>query len=273
MLPKTTTEDFIRKAVELHGDSYSYAHVTYVGNKVPVTIKCNTCGYVFHQQPYEHIGKPRSGCNECANKLRGKRRMTQDEFIAKGRTLHGDDLDYSLVEYVDYNTKVQLRCVRHDFVYEMSPKKHMQRRGCKKCSNGYSQLAIDWLEFKAKIDETDICHHLNRGEYHIQGVGRVDGFSIGKNKVYEFHGSLYHGNPAIYDGAQVMFSNGKLACELYFKTVERELKVKQLGFDYEEIWDTEWKRMKRSAKIIQHAWRQHKKGQKFTKLSRYRGRM
>ena len=75
----------------------------------------------------------------------------------------------------------------------------------------------------------------------------------------------------MYKGSDICHVNGKLMCELYFKTVERELRIKQKGYDYEEIWDIEWSKQIRSAKIIQHAWRCYRAGRRFKKLKRYAG--
>ena len=60
-------------------------------------------------------------------------------------------------------------------------------------------------------------------------------------------------------------------CELYFRTVERELRIKELGYEYEEIWDIDWCKQTRSAKIIQYAWKCYKAGRRFKKLKRYPG--
>lgn len=38
MSKKVTTEDFIRRAKEVHGDKYDYSKVNYVNGKAKVTI-------------------------------------------------------------------------------------------------------------------------------------------------------------------------------------------------------------------------------------------
>ncbi|MBO6243944.1 MAG: hypothetical protein J6O41_05200, partial [Clostridia bacterium] len=42
------------------------------------------------------------------------RRLTQEEFIAKAREIHGDKYDYSKVEYVNNSTKVCIVCHEKD---------------------------------------------------------------------------------------------------------------------------------------------------------------
>lgn len=62
---KHTEESFVEKAREIHGDSYDYSKVVYVGNKSKVTIVCPTHGE-FSQTPHMHISKKRQGCPSCS---------------------------------------------------------------------------------------------------------------------------------------------------------------------------------------------------------------
>ena len=60
---KLTTEEFIKKSREVHGDKYDYSKVEYVNNKNKVIIICPEHGE-FPQYPVNHIrGK---GCPKCA---------------------------------------------------------------------------------------------------------------------------------------------------------------------------------------------------------------
>lgn len=57
------TEEFIRRAHQVHGDRYGYDKVTYVNNSTPVIITCPIHGD-FYQRPNNHLlGK---GCQECS---------------------------------------------------------------------------------------------------------------------------------------------------------------------------------------------------------------
>lgn len=270
MVRASTTKEFVEKATAIHGDKYSYADALYSGWYSLVTIFCTLCQTTFQQKAGNHLSG--GGCQKCAARGHPKC-LTQQEFILRARKRHGNDFDYDLVDYINQKTPVRIRCIRHDVVFQQAPCKHMEGRGCPACSRGYSYHAIDWLDFKAAEDSTYIQHQLNGGEVMIPGVGKVDGFSVEHNKVYEFHGSLYHGNPTMYSGSTVSKINKKrLNCELYFKTVEREFKLSRLGYAYEEIWDLNWGRILRAVKIIQFAYRCHQQGKPFRKRSRYPGK-
>lgn len=60
---RINTEDFIKKAREVHGTKYTYDKVEYVNAKTPVTITCKKHGD-FSQTPSNHILG--CGCSKCA---------------------------------------------------------------------------------------------------------------------------------------------------------------------------------------------------------------
>ena len=65
MSRKVTTEEFIIKAKNVHGDRYDYSLVSYRRAHDCVTLKCNKCGYLFPITPSDHLkGKGCPRCNE-----------------------------------------------------------------------------------------------------------------------------------------------------------------------------------------------------------------
>lgn len=61
------------------------------------------------------------------------KRLTQGEFVAKAREMHGDKYDYSQTVYVSAHEKVLIRCKRHDWVFPQSANSHMRGCGCPRC--------------------------------------------------------------------------------------------------------------------------------------------
>ena len=129
-MAKLTTEEFIKKAREVHGDKYDYSKVEYVDSKTKVCIICKEHGE-FWQQPNNHLHG--IGCSQCGLEMRRKKHThTFDDFLTKAKSIHGDKYDYSKVDYVNKRTKVCIVCPSHgDFC--QSPKKHLAGQGCKKC--------------------------------------------------------------------------------------------------------------------------------------------
>jgi hypothetical protein len=70
-----TTESFIKKAKEVHGETYDYSKVNYKNNREKVIIICPIHGE-FLQKPLDHIHG--SGCPEC-----GKHLDKSEKFVLK----------------------------------------------------------------------------------------------------------------------------------------------------------------------------------------------
>ena len=140
-MAKLSTEEFIKKAREVHGDKYDYSKVVYVKSKTKVTIICPKHGE-FLQTPQKHLygqGCPICGC---------KSGLTTEEFIKKARAVHGDRYDYSKVEYVNAQTPVVIICPKHG-EFLQNPSSHTDGRGCKKCATEITAAKLKyWTEAK-----------------------------------------------------------------------------------------------------------------------------
>ena len=67
---KLSREEFIKRAIFIHGTKYVYDNFMYENYISPSTIKCNDCGSIFLQSPGNHlVGK---GCSGCINKTETK---------------------------------------------------------------------------------------------------------------------------------------------------------------------------------------------------------
>ena len=102
-----TKEDFISKAISVHGDKYDYSKVDYVDCFTEVTIICPVHGE-FQQSPHIHLQG--AGCKKCSNY---NNRYTTETFIEAAREIHGDKYDYSKVEYINSTTEVTIICPIH----------------------------------------------------------------------------------------------------------------------------------------------------------------
>lgn len=72
MSQKLTTEEFIKKAREVHGDRYDYSKVEYVNSKEKVTIICPEHGE-FMQVPSMHLRG--HGCAKCSTERNTEKLM------------------------------------------------------------------------------------------------------------------------------------------------------------------------------------------------------
>ncbi|RME07993.1 MAG: hypothetical protein D6816_06025 [Bacteroidetes bacterium] len=134
MSKRLTTSEFIEKARSIHGDKYDYSKVTYHNAITKVEIVCPEHGS-FMQKPNNHLTG--GGCPRCARQRNGAARTyTNETFIDKANTVHGDKYDYSRVHYRNSTTKVEIVCPEHGS-FMQAPSSHLQGNGCPKCAYEY----------------------------------------------------------------------------------------------------------------------------------------
>ena len=152
---RLTTEEFIRRAKEVHGNRYDYSKVKYVNTRRKVCIICPKHGE-FWQIPLHHLKG--SGCPNCAGKIR----LTTEEFIRKAKEVHGDRYDYSKVEYINALKKVCIICPKHGEFWQTASE-HLRGQGCPKCAHEkqISSSTITTEEFIRKAKEV----HGDRYDY------------------------------------------------------------------------------------------------------------
>ena len=126
-----TTEEFIKRAHEIHGDKYDYTKTVFITLKTKVCIICPEHGE-FWQTPDRHLYR-KQGCPECKReKLHKINLLTTEEFIKRAKKVHGDKYDYSKVEYINSRTKVCIICPEHGEFF-ITPANHISGQGCPKC--------------------------------------------------------------------------------------------------------------------------------------------
>lgn len=125
-----TTEEWIEKAIQVHGNKYDYSKVEYKGWNQKVCIICPIHGE-FWQDPTSHIAKHhKRGCPKCGKSIA----KTTEQFIQEAIKIHGNKYDYSKVNYINYKTKVCITCPKHGEFY-MTPDNHLRGSGCPKCGS------------------------------------------------------------------------------------------------------------------------------------------
>ena len=145
---KRAAKSFIIKAKQIHGDKYNYDDVDYKNAKLPVRIKCNTCGHVFYQNPNNHLRG--QGCSSCY----GNTKKTKEQFIENARKIHGNKYDYSKVVYKNNRTPMKIKCNKCNKYFYQDAGNHLSGQGCPYCasSNGEKKIAEiltnNTIEFK-----------------------------------------------------------------------------------------------------------------------------
>lgn len=242
-------DKFIYESNKIHKNKYDYSQVIYKNNRTKIYIICNIHG-IFSQIPDNHLKG--FGCSKCT----GKNKKTTDEIKILFINKHKDKYDYSKVEYKTTDTKVNIICKTHG-EFLQTPYYHLKGQNCPKCVNfQFSNKQIQWLEFLEKYYNISIQHALNDGEYKIKNTKwKADGYCKENNTIYEFHGDYWHGNPKCYLETDKNTISNKTMGYLYKKTLEREQKIKDLGYNLVVMWESDWNKINKSVKKLQKQFR------------------
>jgi hypothetical protein len=126
---KSTTE-FIQEAQEKHKGRYDYSKTRYVGKDIKLTITCSKHGD-FDMRPNNHLTKGQ-GCPDCS----GNRKLSKREFVRRAKEIHGDEYDYSQLQYRNMISTVVVICPKHG-VFSIWARMHIEGKGtkCPECTN------------------------------------------------------------------------------------------------------------------------------------------
>lgn len=223
-----TTDQFIRDAIEVHGDSYDYSMVNYKNSYTKITIICKKSGHKFEQTPSDHLTG--YGCAKCSDKTK-----TTDQFVRDAIEVHDDAYDYSMVNYKNTRTKVTIICKKAGHVFEQIAGSHSRGDGCPKCAaiNKSQNMWLDIIGVPPEYRNTKLT--LTNGK-----LIKPDAYDPVTNTIYEFHGDYWHGNPALFDPMDINKNNKKTFGELYKDTIIREHLILQDGYKLVTIWEKDF---------------------------------
>ncbi len=244
---------FIDKANKVHKNQYDYSKVIYSSCDNNVIIICSQHGE-YKQTPYNHINMEH-GCSKCAI---NQSRMEQKEFIDKCMSIHGNQYDYSDTKYEISRNKIRIYCNSCQTYFSQSPQSHVKGIGCLKCSKKqYSKMQIHWLQFLEQYYVIKIQHIANSTEeYRIPNTKwKADGYCKETNTIYEFHGDFWHGNPNRYNPEMINTVCKRKMKNLYKKTIDREIHIRELGYNLVVIWESEWNSINSAFKKLQRKFR------------------
>ena len=142
---RKTTQQFIKDARRVHGNTYGYDKVDYKGNHTKVKIECKAHG-IFDQTPSNHLNGYR--CNKCgAESMSARRKKTKQQFTKDAKRVHGNKFDYSHVDYISTGTKVKIKCkIKGHGFFDQTPNNHLSGQGCYKCADRYNSKGVKAIE-------------------------------------------------------------------------------------------------------------------------------
>ena len=133
---RISRNEFINRANKIHNYKYDYSKVgdDFTTN-TKVSIICPRHG-VFEQTVNNHLrGR---GCLKCKYNT-----LTNEEFIEKAKSIHGDKYSYNKTEYKNSTQKVTITCNKHGD-YLQRPYIHLQGSGCPMCKK--EKMCVNYLK-------------------------------------------------------------------------------------------------------------------------------
>jgi hypothetical protein len=133
-------ERFIKNAISVHGNKYTYENVNYKNNHSKINITCLTHGN-FQAVPKNHLKG--YGCSKCS----GNEKLNIESFIEKAKLLHGNKYDYSKSVYTNAFNKLIIICPEHGEFKTTARNHYYKGYGCKKCGyrNPYNKHNTEYF--------------------------------------------------------------------------------------------------------------------------------
>lgn len=100
---KTNSEEFIEKAIKIHGDKYDYSKVVYVNAKSKVCIICRKCGKYFWQTPNKHLLKQGCVCHK-----QTKLELEIENFLIKNNIKYEVEKTFKWLKNIKTNNLLRL---------------------------------------------------------------------------------------------------------------------------------------------------------------------
>lgn len=214
-------EEFISKAILIHGDKYLYDKVECTGYQNPVIITCRKHGD-FIKSPSNHLNKSNpQGCQKCKVPASQK---TTEQFITQALAVHGERYEYSLVEYRGNKDKVKIICRNHG-IFEQEAKSHLNGHGCRDCAGVGPRTTEDFIT-KAR-DFWGDKYDYEKVDY----LSNNDKVTITCRK----HGDFVqrpHSHLIGYEGCTKCHGKGKIDKAIF---IEKATEKHEGKFDYSEV--------------------------------------
>ena len=225
---RSNKEVFIKKAKRIHGEKYNYDNIIYKNASTKIEIVCKLHGSFF-QLPCGHLNG--YGCAKCAPLERNQNKpKSTEKFIEDAKKIHKKFYNYSLVDYKGAHIKIEIICPKHGSFHQ-KPLGHLNGKGCSKCVYHISKPETEFLNY-LKIPD------IKENRQKFISPYKIDGYK--NNKIFEFLGDYFHGNPNKYNSVNYNQICHKTFGELYENTIQKFNKLNDLGYSIYYIWESDW---------------------------------
>lgn len=166
-----STEEFIREAKRVHGETYDYKDTVFRNCKTNVEIKCSTHGF-FTKNPDVHLGG--SGCNKCNPTQYSDIACDWLDYIAKQQNIHiehgRNGKEKVIIGGRKGSIKVDGFCEETNTVYELQG---CYYHACQKCFSPHVHVhGVKGIEIRLK--DFIKQHRIRMLGYNVVSVWECD---------------------------------------------------------------------------------------------------
>ena len=127
-------EIFFNRMTEMYGADLDLSMAEYVNAQEKIKVRCAVHDIVFEGKP-NNLSMGKTGCPICKTakkKAANPNTLSQEEFVARCREVHGGKYDYSKAVYESAHKEVTIICPEHGEFRQVA-RSHHKGMGCKKC--------------------------------------------------------------------------------------------------------------------------------------------
>lgn len=193
-----STEYFLEKAKESHGDKFDYSKVDYKNIHTNVKIICKKHSLEFEVTPSNFISNIHN-CPECFKEKNSTIRITNKEFIEECNKVHNNLYDYSKTKYCGAFEKVIIICKKHGEFYQSGDAHKNKLQGCPHCCTSNGELAV-----KSYLEQNNINfiqQKIFAGCAH-KGLLKFDFYLPDHNIAIEFQGRQHFEEVSYFGGKE-----------------------------------------------------------------------
>ena len=196
---RKSTGDFITLSTQAHKNKYNYSKVEYTSCDASVIIICPIHGEFTQKAKNHYEGKECPKCSPFSRK-------TTEEFIDGAVRIHGQKYNYTNVNYIKSNIKVDIICPSHG-TFKQTPNSHLNGTNCPKCQISKGEAAIEEYLISNNINYTT-QHTFDKCKYkrHLP----FDFFIHSKNLCIEYDGIQHFKPRVLFGGEEALKQRQKL---------------------------------------------------------------
>lgn len=221
---------FIVENKRIFGDITDFSKVCEISAKDNVNLRCTVHDHNFNINVSARLAGQK--CPKCAEENYSLiRTKTIEQYIIEARIVHGDSCDYTDTVYKGSNSKVTIKCNKHNTYFSTNPENHLKGGKCRKCLSENISKALKGREGTCGYTRTGYINQANGREARVYLIKCFDEneefYKIGKT--FLEMSIRFKKSNLCYDYKEVYFIYGEAG---YVYDLEIELQKKYKDYKY-----------------------------------------